>query len=51
MSEETHTYAPNLAEAPMPDARTLRRRNSICYQFWRFLVIDFKMMKVIYKKH
>ena len=44
------SYTPDLSLAPMPDARTLRRRNSLCYQAWRFLVLDFKMMKVIFKK-
>ena len=45
------TYQPDLERAPMPDARTLRRRKNVLYQFWRFLVLDFKMMRVIMKGH
>lgn len=46
----TMSYTPDLSKAPLPDERTLRKRNSFFYQVGRFIALDFKMMKVIFKK-
>lgn len=43
-------YTPNLAEAPAPDAATLRRRKNVLYQFGRLIVLAVRMMRVIFRK-
>lgn len=40
-----------IAQAPLPTAKTLRFRKSVPIQFWRFMAINFKMIKMIRKGH
>jgi hypothetical protein len=45
-----HT-ADDIGSAPLPTARTLRVRKSLIAQFGRFLAINLKMAKIIWKEH
>jgi hypothetical protein len=38
-----------IAHAPLPTEKTLRFRKNLLIQFWRFVVINFKMIKMIRK--
>lgn len=40
-----------IAAAPMPTPQTLRRRNSVLFQMWRFVVINLRMIRVILRGH
>lgn len=37
--------------APLPLARTLRRRSSLPFQLWRFALINLKIVKMVTKGH
>ncbi len=37
----------NIANAPLPTAKTLRARKNLFIQFGRFLAINTKMLKII----
>ena len=40
-----------IALAPLPTDKTLRFRKNLIIQFWRFLVINLKMLAMIRKGH
>ncbi|WP_198955082.1 hypothetical protein [Kineosporia sp. R_H_3] len=40
-----------IATAPMPTAKTLRRRHSLPIQLWRFAVVNVRMIRMIGKGH
>ena len=40
-----------IAGAPLPTARTLRRRNGLFTQAWRFAVINLRMIRMIRRSH
>lgn len=40
-----------IAGAPLPTAKTLRRRRSLPVQAWRFAVLNLKMLRMIGKGH
>ncbi|SOX55275.1 hypothetical protein MAAFP003_3962 [Mycobacterium ahvazicum] len=40
--------AERIADAPLPTAATLRMRQNIFVQFWRFVRINLKMLRIIY---
>ena len=40
-----------IASAPLPTARTLRRRNGLVTQAWRFAVINLRMIRMIRRSH
>jgi hypothetical protein len=40
-----------IASAPLPTARTLRRRNALAMQAWRFAVINLRMVRMIRRSH
>ncbi|CAN5298517.1 hypothetical protein BH09ACT12_BH09ACT12_32580 [soil metagenome] len=40
-----------IASAPLPTARTLRRRNGLAFQAWRFAVINLRMIRMIRHSH
>jgi hypothetical protein len=40
-----------IAAAPLPTARTLRRRRSIPFQLWRFGTINLRMLRMVRKAH
>ncbi len=40
-----------IASAPLPTARTLRRRNGLVTQAWRFIVINLRMIRMIRRSH
>lgn len=42
-----HT-AERIADAPLPTRATLRRRQNVVFQFWRFARINLKMMRIIF---
>jgi hypothetical protein len=41
----------SIANAPMPTSKTLRLRKNVFFQFWRFILINLKMVKMIRKGH
>ena len=45
-----HTAA-SIADAPLPTHATLRRRQSLPFQLWRFARINLKMMRIIFSGH
>ncbi len=40
-----------ISHAPLPTEKTLRARRNIFIQLWRFIAINFKMIKMIRKGH
>lgn len=40
--------AERIADAPLPTPATLRKRQNIFVQFWRFVRINLKMLRIIY---
>jgi len=38
-----------IAAAPLPTEKTLRARKNLLIQFWRFIAINFRMVKMIFK--
>jgi hypothetical protein len=40
-----------IAAAPLPTARTLKRRSSLRVQTWRFAQINLRMIRMIRKGH
>jgi len=41
----------SIAHAPLPTSKTLRARKNLLIQFWRFVAINLKMIKMIRKGH
>lgn len=41
----------SIAHAPLPTEKTLRARRSLFLQFFRFMAINVKMIKMIRKGH
>jgi hypothetical protein len=37
--------------APLPTSKTLRRRRSLPIQLWRFLWINERMLRMVFKAH
>ena len=46
-----NTTNDRIAAAPLPTARTLRRRRSIPLQLWRFGTINLRMLRMVRKAH
>lgn len=38
-----------ISGAPLPTEKTLRARQNLLIQFWRFIAINFRMVKMIFK--
>jgi len=38
-----------IARAPLPTAKTLKARKNVLIQLWRFVAINFRMVKMIFK--
>lgn len=38
-----------ISGAPLPTEKTLRSRQNLFIQFWRFVAINFRMVKMIFK--
>jgi hypothetical protein len=43
--------AERIADAPLPTRATLRKRQNLLIQFWRFARINLKMMRIIVNGH
>ncbi len=43
--------AERIADAPLPTRATLRKRQNLVIQFWRFAHINLKMMRIIFNGH
>ncbi len=43
--------AERIAGAPLPTRSTLRRRQSLVLQAWRFALLNLKMMRMVRKGH
>jgi hypothetical protein len=41
----------DINRAPLPTAKTLRQRKRLGFQFFRFIAINLKMVKMIRKGH
>lgn len=41
----------SIAHAPLPTEKTLRFRKNLLIQFWRFIIINLKMLAMIRKGH
>jgi hypothetical protein len=46
-----NTTDDRISAAPLPTARTLRRRSSIPLQLWRFGQINLRMLRMVRKAH
>lgn len=38
-----------ISGAPLPTEKTLKARQNLLIQFWRFIAINFRMVKMIFK--
>lgn len=47
-SEVNAQTAERIADAPLPTHARLRMRQNLLVQFWRFLRINLKMLRIIY---
>jgi hypothetical protein len=43
--------AERIADAPLPTRAKLRMRQNLVVQFWRFVRINLRMMRIIYSGH
>lgn len=50
-SEVDQRTAERIADAPLPTAPTLRMRRNPVIQFWRFVRINLKMVRIIIGGH
>ncbi len=50
-SEVDARTAERIADAPLPTRATLRMRQNPLVQFWRFVRINLKMMRIVYSGH
>lgn len=50
-SEVDARTAERIADAPLPTRATLRMRQNLLVQFWRFVRINLKMMQIINSGH
>ena len=50
-SETDQKTAERIADAPLPTASTLRMRQNLVVQLWRFIRINLKMMRIIFGGH
>lgn len=50
-SEANVRTAERIADAPLPTRTTLRMRQNLAVQFWRFVCINLKMMRIIFSGH
>lgn len=50
-SEVDARTAERIADAPLPTRSTLRMRQNLFVQFWRFVRINLKMMRIISSGH
>ncbi len=50
-SETDARTAERIADAPLPTRGTLRLRQNLLVQFWRFVRINLKMMRIIHSGH
>ena len=47
-SEVNVQTAERIADAPLPTGARLRMRQNLLVQFWRFVRINLKMLRIIY---
>ena len=47
-SEVDMRTAERIGDAPLPTRATLRMRQNLLFQFWRFVRINLKMLRIIY---
>ncbi len=50
-SEANVRTAERIADAPLPTSATLRMRQNLFVQGWRFARINLKMMRIIFSGH
>ena len=51
MSHETFSPALDLGAAPVPTGRTLRMRQNLPYQAFRFVAFSLRMFRMVLKRH
>ncbi|WP_293058198.1 hypothetical protein [Mycobacterium sp.] len=49
--EANNQIAESIAYAPLPTRTTLRMRQNLLVQFWRFARINLKMMRIVLSGH
>ncbi len=50
-SEVDLRTAERIADAPLPTRATLRKRQNLFVQFWRFIRINLRMTRIIFSGH
>lgn len=51
MDQTPEPAVADLSRSPMPTAKTLRRRQSLILQFFRFVAFDLRIMRMVLKGH
>jgi hypothetical protein len=51
MDKTSDTSVADLSRSPMPTTRTLRYRQSLFVQFFRFVAFDLRIMRMVLKGH
>ena len=51
MSHETFSPTVDLGTAPLPTERTLRTRQSLPVQAYRFIAFSVRLMRMVLKRH
>lgn len=51
MSHETTSSTLDLRAAPLPTARTLRMRQNVFYQAYRFAALGVRILRMVLKRH
>lgn len=51
MSHETYSPTLDLGTAPLPTDRTLRRRQSLPLQAFRFAAFSVRLLRMVLKRH
>jgi len=46
-----HFNDDRIESAPLPTPKTLRQRKSVFFQFFRFLVLNVKILEMVHKAH
>jgi hypothetical protein len=49
MEDGVKNEGDSIAGAPLPTDKTLRARKNVLIQFWRFVAINIRMVKMIFK--
>ncbi len=51
MTNETFSPTPDLSSAPLPTRKTLRMRQNLPYQAYRFAAFNLRIVRMVVKGH